>query len=234
MKRKLKIHCLQHVPFEGLAQIQTWITKNGHRVSFTRFYENDDVPGLDTFDWLIIMGGPMGVNDNDLFPWLLKEKEIIRNSIENNKTVLGICLGAQLIASALGAKVYPNPVKEIGWFPVQNPVSFNSPDNIFSIHNPFHVFHWHGDTFDLPKRSQHLYESVGCSNQGFLFKEKVLGLQFHFEVNHESVQSMVKHGMNEIMEVGRYIQSADSILEDHRHFSSSHQYLYKLLDYLAE
>lgn len=234
MNDKLKIHCLQHVPYEGLAQIQAWIDEKGHALTFTRFFENQRLPAADTFDWLIIMGGPMGVNDTEKFPWMGEEKELISTCIEKNKTILGICLGAQLIASVLGAKVFPNQQKEIGWYPVQNPVFSSSVPPVFQISESLNVFHWHGDTFELPQGALHLYKSEACENQGFLYNNNVLGLQFHFEVTVQSMAGMVKHGKKEITEGGKYVQPANSILENHQHFFTSHQHIYKILDYLAD
>ncbi|MCK7557005.1 type 1 glutamine amidotransferase [Chitinophaga sedimenti] len=114
----MNIHYFQHVPFEGLGCIADWIDRKGHQVSVTRWYAGDAPPPHDQTDWLIIMGGPMGVYDAAQYPWLETEKAYIREAIQQGKRVLGICLGAQLIAAALGAKVYPNREKEIGWFPV--------------------------------------------------------------------------------------------------------------------
>ena len=110
---QLRIHYFKHVSFEGLASIQEWSTKNGHILTSTNFYLNENLPHLDSIDWLIVMGGPMSVEDEKKFHWLSKEKIFIRKAIEKGKTVIGICLGAQLIAQILGAKVYPNKQKEI-------------------------------------------------------------------------------------------------------------------------
>ncbi len=113
--KTLHIHYLQHVSFEGLGYIENWISNNNHQLSGTKFFEGEVLPNNHSFDWLIVMGGPMGVNDYGKYPWLKPEKEFIRNAIENDKTVIGICLGAQLIASVLGGKVFPGIQKEIGW-----------------------------------------------------------------------------------------------------------------------
>jgi len=114
----MRAHWFQHVSFEGLGSIELWLDSNGYEVTFTRFFESADLPDPDAIDLLVVMGGPMSVNDEDQFPWFVSEKRFIREIIESGKPVLGICLGAQLIANALGANVYPNPVKEIGWFPI--------------------------------------------------------------------------------------------------------------------
>jgi GMP synthase-like glutamine amidotransferase len=123
----MRAHILQHVPFEGLGSIESWLKKSGFKITSTRFYESAKLPDLKTIDLLVVMGGPMSVNDEDRFPWLVAEKQFIWDAIAKSKPVLGICLGAQLIASALGAGVYPNKVKEIGWFPIHGIESSANP-----------------------------------------------------------------------------------------------------------
>jgi GMP synthase-like glutamine amidotransferase len=120
----MRIHSLQHVPFEDIGSLAQEIATKGHSLSTTHWYKGDSAPALDSFDVLIVMGGPMGVYDDDIYPWLTAEKELIAKAIAADKKVLGICLGAQLIAYVLGAKVTRNVHREIGWFPLQiNPNS---------------------------------------------------------------------------------------------------------------
>lgn len=102
----MRIHYLQHVPFEDLANIEVWAGEKGHEVSVTRLYMDETLPALDRFDWLIVMGGPMNIYEEVEYPWLIKEKEFIRNAINAGKFVMGICLGAQLIADVLGEKLF--------------------------------------------------------------------------------------------------------------------------------
>ena len=115
----LRIHVLQHVPFEGLGAIEAWLLERRADIHYTRFFDGDPLPPHDAVDLLIVMGGPMSVNDEVRLPWLEPEKRFVREAIERNIAVLGVCLGAQLIASALGSRVYSGPAKEIGWFPIQ-------------------------------------------------------------------------------------------------------------------
>jgi len=176
------IAVIMHVPFEGLGCIEQWITKNNHSVTYIRLYEKHELPDMNAIDWLIVMGGPMGVYDEAIYPWLSEEKTFIKQAIEAGKTVLGICLGSQLIAEVLGAKVYPNKQKEIGWFDVALSERAKTDSLFAGFEDKFPVFHWHGDTFDLPEGSKHLISSEVCKNQAFLYNDKVLGLQFHFEV----------------------------------------------------
>jgi len=233
MEKKLKIHTLQHVPFEGLGCIDQWITIKGHSVNYTKLYDNPQFPTLVEFDWLIVMGGPMGVYDEAIYPWLKKEKEFIRRAIERGKTIVGICLGSQLIAEVLGAKVYPNKQKEIGWFDIQKTEFAKSQPLLEQIEEQFTVFHWHGDTFDLPADSERLFSSDVCLNQAFLYKKKVLGLQFHFEVTSRTLKEMIENGMSELVE-DKTIQSAAKILELTNYIDSNNQKMFQILDYLEK
>ncbi len=196
---KLRIHYFQHVPFEGLGCIENWIDEQGHVLSSTKFYQNDSLPALDDIDWLIIMGGPMGVYDESKYDWLKAEKKFIDLAIKADKKVIGICLGSQLIAEALGSKVYPNHEKEIGWFPIRITADGQKNRLLSSLPESFEVFHWHGDTYDLPRGAKCLLESAGCKNQAFLYSDRVLALQFHFEVTAETIKEMVLHGREELI-----------------------------------
>lgn len=112
----MRAHYFQHVPFESPGSIEPWLNSNGYELTCTRFFESFEWPDPEAIDLLVIIGGPMSANDEDIFPWMGLEKQFVREIIESGKPVLGICLGAQIIASAMGARVFPNPVKEIGWF----------------------------------------------------------------------------------------------------------------------
>jgi GMP synthase-like glutamine amidotransferase len=199
----MRVHVLQHVPFEGLGSIHHWLTNAQAKVTWTRFFESPDLPGEDEFDVLIALGGPMSVNDEASLPWLKDEKQLVRAAIQSGKGVLGICLGAQLMASALGARVYPGAHKEIGWFPVTG-----KPTNSLSFEFPAttDVFHWHGETFDLPDNATHLAFSEGCRHQAFQIGSRALGLQFHLETTAESGDAIISHCRQELLP-GRYVQS---------------------------
>lgn len=229
--KSIRIHYLQHVSFEGLGCIEKWALDKGHRLTSTKFYESAQLPQLTEFDWLIVMGGPMGVADELKYEWLAGEKEFIGNAIHSGKIVIGICLGAQLIASALGAKVFANGEKEIGWFPV----AFSGNSKIASLISEneldFHVFHWHGDTFDLPKDSIRLASSEACLNQAFLYRGKVLALQFHFEVTQNSLQEMISFCGSEL-QPGRFVQSEKEIFTGTHLIAENNKRMIRLLDFL--
>lgn len=224
----MKIHYFQHVPFEGLGYIGTWLWENGAAVSSTRFFESAELPKPEEVDGLIVMGGPMSVNDTYAHPWLEPETRFIADTIALGKPVLGICLGAQLIAKAAGARVYKNPVSEIGWFPVtwlQTSVP-GMPEVKFPTQ--MDVFQWHGETFDLPKDAIHLAASEACAHQAFLLKERVLGLQFHLEIMSEGVQALVGACGSELTE-GRYIQTPGELIRRHQDFRQTHLLMERIL-----
>lgn len=202
-------HYLQHVPFEGLGSIEPWLRAEKYALSRTRFYESALLPDPNEVDLLIVMGGPMSVNDELEYPWLAEEKRFIRSCVDRGKAVLGICLGAQLIASSMGARVYPNPVKEIGWYPVEGVPSPGSGSFCFPPSRE--VFHWHGETFDLPSGAHRLARSEGCENQAFQIGRSVIGLQFHLETTPESAQELISHCRAELIP-SQYVQSEADIL----------------------
>ncbi len=230
--KHLRIHYFQHVSFEGLGNIEEWASVNGHELSATKFYLDPTLPALDSFDWLVIMGGPMSVYDEQKYSWLVAEKQFIRQAIAAGKTVIGICLGSQLLAEALGAKVYPNDQKEIGWFPIEFTAEVSSHLLFSNLKNSGIVFHWHGDTFDLPPGAVHLAHSKVCQNQAFLFQTKVLGLQFHLEMSETSLKIMIENGRSELIEA-KYVQSEHSILNPKEFFENNKKLLFTILDRLS-
>jgi GMP synthase-like glutamine amidotransferase len=205
----MRAHYFQHVPFEGLGSIETWMKEAGYTITCTQFYRSTEFPKIRKIDFLVVMGGPMSVNDEDAYPWLPVEKRFIRDTIKHGIPVLGICLGAQLIASAMGADVYPNHVKEIGWFPVQRVSSMER--SIFRFPPTAEVFHWHGETFDLPSGATLLASSAACENQAFQFGRAVIGLQFHLETTPESACEIVSNCRDELVP-SQYVQTEEEIL----------------------
>jgi GMP synthase-like glutamine amidotransferase len=207
----MRAHCLQHVPFESPASIESWLSDAGWQLTTTRFYAGDPLPAVGDVDLLVVMGGPMSANDDERYPWIVGERRFIREAIDAGRSVLGVCLGAQLIARALGARVYPNREREIGWLPIDG--ASNSGDApawaVAGRQTP--VFHWHGETFDLPPGAVHLARSAACENQAFRIGDRVMGLQFHLEVTPAAVREMVAHGRAELAP-SRYTQSEAAIL----------------------
>lgn len=225
----MRIHYLKHVPFEGLAYINEWIDGRSIPTSCTALYQNDPFPRQSDFDCLIIMGGPMRVyDDTNKYPWIVNEKKFIEQSIKENKMIIGICLGAQMIADVLGAKVYPGKNKEIGWFPIKKTGNTSILDSIWP--DTFYAFHWHGDTFDIPENAAHILESTACKNQGFIYQDKIFAFQFHLESTKESIEQLISNCGQELEKPDGYIQSADEIREKNEHISKSNQYMDSFLE----
>jgi GMP synthase-like glutamine amidotransferase len=203
----MNAHFLQHVPFEGLGSIDCWLRRQDALLTSTRFFLNEPLPSIRGSDFIIAGPGPMSVNDEATLPWLKAEKQFLRDAITRGIPVLGICLGAQLIASSLGARVYPNSLKEIGWFPIQ---SEKAPDHCFQFPARCTVFHWHGETLELPKEATRLARSPACDNQGFQLGRNVIGLQFHLETTPEGAAMLIEHCRHEMIP-GPYVQSEAQI-----------------------
>lgn len=226
----MRAHYFQHVPFEGPGGIEPWLESHGYYLTGTRFFESTDLPDPGAIDLLVIMGGPMSVNDEEGFPWLASEKNFVREFIETGKPVLGICLGAQLIANAMGADVFPNHEKEIGWFPVDAVAS--GEGSVFGFPPSATVFHWHGETFDLPPGAIRLARSAGCENQAFQLGKGVIGLQFHVETTPQSAREMVAHGRDELVP-SRYVQTEAAILSaSPDHYKSLNDLMGSILAFL--
>lgn len=228
----MKVHFIQHVPYEGPAALEAYFTGRGSTMYTTHVYRGEVCPAADTFDVLVIMGGPMNIYETDRYPWLSDEKKFIRNSIDAGKYVLGICLGAQLIADVLGAKVYRNKYREIGWFPVTCTPEVKNIPAFQDLPASFEAFHWHGDTFEIPQGARHLFSSESCRNQGFLFENHVLALQFHLETTPESAGKLIEHGREE-MDGSRYAQEEKEILASEERFYAINQRMKELLDGMA-
>lgn len=226
----MRAHYFQHVPFEGLGSIESWLQAAGYEITNTRFFESVKLPDLKKTDLLIVMGGPMSVNDEDKFPWLVSEKKFIYEAIHAGRPVLGICLGAQLIASAGGARVYRNHTKEIGWYPLYGIPSDDS--SIFQFPPSLKVFHWHGETFDLPSGASCLAKSDGCENQAFQIGKSVIGLQFHLETTPNAAQELVSYCREELVPT-KYIQTEEEILSaDPQTYKSINQLMDRILSFL--
>jgi GMP synthase (glutamine-hydrolysing) len=225
----MRIHYLQHVLFEGLASIETWAFYRGHSLSSTRFFAGEPLPQMQDFDWLIVMGGPMNIYETEKYLWLTEEKRFIEQAIKNDKTVIGICLGAQLIADVLGAKVTQNAFKEIGWFPVG--LTAESP--VFdALPKRFNALHWHGDTFDLPRGAVHLARSEGCENQAFVYERKVLSLQFHLEATPTSTRQIIANCGDELVQ-GKYIQTPEEMMGKVENFTAANLLMSQVLNNLT-
>ena len=209
----MRVHYLQHVEYENLANIEPWLKKRGHKLTKTLLYKNQELPSVDKFDWLIIMGGPMNIYEDKKYPWLALEKKFIREAVKNGKIVLGVCLGAQLLSHCLGGKVTPNKYKEIGFFPVSLTKHGKSSGIFSGLPDEFIAMHWHGDTFFIPKGALRLASSKGCKNQAFSMGDRVFGLQFHFEYSPAHIEGFFKDPGN-ALNPDKYVQPQEVIMKN--------------------
>ncbi len=228
----MRFQALCHVPFEGPANIETWIHSQEYSLRSTHLWKNEKLPSVHDLDFLIILGGPMNIYEDEKFPWLVAEKKIIEQALRHKKKILGVCLGAQLLAEVLGAAVFKNDQKEIGWFPVELTAEGKKCLALEGLHNFRTVFHWHGDTFHLPQGAIHLARSQACENQAF-FYEQALGLQFHLESTPASVKLLIENCKEELIE-GKFIQSEQEILGRQEHYPNIQNALYLLLDQMVK
>jgi GMP synthase (glutamine-hydrolysing) len=192
-----KLLVLQHVAHEPLGTLNPLLKRSGFRIRYVNFARHPDAqPCLDGYDGLIVLGGPMSVNDAGRLPHLRVELKLIENALQRNIPVLGICLGAQLVAKMLGAPVYPNKEKEIGWYDV-SPTHHAQSDPLLGGLAPIEkIFQWHGETFDIPRSTRHLAFSSLCANQAFRYGNNVYGFQFHLEVDEPMIHRWLRVAEN--------------------------------------
>ncbi len=227
----IRLHSLQHVPFEGLGSIETWARQRGAEVGVSRLHAGEALPGADEIDWLVVMGGPMSVHDEARYPWLAPEKRCIAAAIGAGKTVVGVCLGAQLIAEVLGARVRRNEHREIGWFPVRK-VSEAQELGVAAAFPPeIEAFHWHGDTFGLPAGAIHLARSDACEHQAFVYQERVLALQFHLETTRAAAAALIENCGDELTP-GPFVQTAAQMFARDDRFAAINEAMEGILDRL--
>jgi GMP synthase-like glutamine amidotransferase len=227
-----RIVLLQHVPFEGPAAIADWASSRGCTLKRVALHRGEPTPEPASIDALVVMGGPMGVGDEPGFPFLRDEKRLLRSCVEAGRPVLGVCLGAQLLADALGAHVTAQGYREIGWFPLRWNARARAVPVFADVPEETVVFHWHGDTFSLPPGTVPLASSEACPNQGFASPDgRTIGLQFHLEMRAEDVASLIAHGKEELAQGGRYVQREEELLAGHSRFGAP---LGPLLDALLD
>lgn len=220
------IVCIQHVPFETPGYILDWAKAQKKEVAIVHVYQNINFPEPDCVDMLVIMGGPMSVHDEKEYKWLVAEKRYVQDVINKGRNVLGVCLGAQLIADVLGAKVYKNYTKEIGWYEVQKEESENPIAKL--LPEKFMAFHWHGETFEIPQGAVHIATTTACTNQAFAIHDIIVGLQFHLEITEQGVADLVRYCGDELLEKG-YIQSQEDIIAGIHHCKSAHSIMESML-----
>jgi GMP synthase-like glutamine amidotransferase len=223
----MRMHCLQHVPFEGPGCVTGWAQRRGVSFEVSRLYADAPLPGPEDFDWLLVLGGPMSVHDTKAFPFLAAEMALIRAAVDAGRGVLGLCLGGQLIAQALGGRVAAAAEREIGWWPVTG-----LDDGAGLLPRRFVPFHWHGETFEPPPGARRVAESPGCAEQGFLIGDRVLGLQCHLETTPAAAADLIRHCPGDLAP-GRWVQAAGDILAESERFEAANRLMTGLLDRLT-
>ncbi|MCI6872841.1 MULTISPECIES: type 1 glutamine amidotransferase [Hallerella] len=201
----METYIFQHVAFEGPGAILPYLESKGYHVHLVKLYAGDLVPSSLDVDFAVLMGGPMSALEEDKYPFMVEEKQLCRELFAADKPVLGVCLGAQIMANAFFAPIRQNPEKEIGFYPV-------TFENGFTVN----AFHWHGETFDIPEYAESIAYSEACRNQGFKMGRS-LGLQFHLETTAESLNSLLENCAEELEAAlsakAKYVQSKSQILE---------------------
>lgn len=226
----MHVHWLQHADFEDLGCIAPWLAARDDTVTHTRLFAGETPPTADTFDFLIVMGGPMNIYEYDAHPWLKAEKALIKQAIAADKRVLGICLGSQLIADVLGGPVTRNAHTEVGWFPVQMNAAARQSKLFAGFPERYLAFHWHGDTFAIAPGARNLASSEACAHQAYDYGERVAAIQFHLEVTAANARDWFEH---ERPEPAAYVQTAESILTDIGRFAENNRLMIRLLENLT-
>jgi GMP synthase-like glutamine amidotransferase len=229
----MRVLVVQHVPFEGPGLITEWAHERGHSAqSILALREEFPAPGA--VDLLVVMGGPMAADDNAGNPWLLAEKRFIVSAIESGCAVLGVCLGAQILAEVLGGRVRRSGHREIGWLPVTLTEEGRRDPLFADWPSPLTVGLWHGDTFDLPAGIEPTLSSAACRNQAFSFEGRVVGLQFHAEWTQPDLETLVAACGEETLVGGPYVVPAEQLLAElPDHLGDCRELLFRLLDRLA-
>ncbi len=227
----MRLHVFQHVAFEGPGEIARWARERGHVLRTTAWHDGAKAPDLAKVDGVVVMGGPMNIYEHRAYPWLKAEKEFLARALENGRPVVGVCLGAQLLADVLGGRVYQNPTREIGWWPVRWRAEARAAPGWKFLPKTSTPLHWHGDTFSLPPQAQWLAESDACAHQAFAWGRLALGLQFHLEANTQSLGAMVENCGDELKNGGAKVQTEGQIFKGlAKHQPGNLPLLWKLLD----
>lgn len=210
----MHIYFLQHANYDGPARLADWLTGMGHSHNICHLYADEAPPRLEDCDGLILLDGPQDLDDSERHPWLKREKKLVMRALKSNKPVLGIGLGAQLIATSLGSIVSRGTYAETGWHTIN--LASESP---FDLPEHFEAFHWHRNIFALPEDALPLGASAASPMQGFAWDHgRVIGLQCRLETTYASAEALLTHASLRWQEEGPYAQSREEILADPKRF----------------
>jgi GMP synthase-like glutamine amidotransferase len=226
----MRLLLLQHDPLDGPGSLTEWAAARGHTIFTCLICRGDPLPPVGSFDLLVSLGGPMGAYDEVKHPWLAAEKEYLRQAVAVGKKILGLCLGCQLLADALGGKAFRHTCKEFGWQPIE---PTTAGGEWFGAQGTFHAFQWHGDTYTLPPGAVQLARNEASEQQAFLMKgptgDQVLGLQFHLEWTERMArEALAEPGV--APPPSPSVQTPGEILADLTLFDSAKKRFFALLD----
>lgn len=227
----MNILFLQHDPLDGPGALLEWAGERGYSVAFCLICKGEALPPLDSFDLLVSLGGPMGAYEEKKHPWLIVEKAYLREAYAAKKKILGLCLGCQLLADALGGKAFRHTLKEFGWQPIIPTEEGREWLSFEDLESSFRAFQWHGDTYSLPPNAVQLARNNACEQQAFLIGNQVLGLQFHLEWTEAMMRdALADPGVPLNMIPSPTVQTPEEILSDLTLFESGKQRFFALMD----
>lgn len=229
----MRVVTIQHDPLVKGSHVKAWARDRRFNHLNVRLDRDEPFPSISEFDCLVLLGGRMAIHDHDQYPWLEKEKDFIDRCLHGGKAVVGLCLGGQLIASVLGASITRNPYPEIGWHTVAlRPEARWSP-HLRDWPERFSAFNWHGDTFSLPDGAVHIAQSEACPHHGFVYGDRVIGMQWHPEFSASDIERLLDNCV-EGLPGGPYVQPAIEIRNRLNEADRGRELLFSLFDSFSD